>query len=99
MGISAHHVSQQLLNQVRLSNLNFKISETPYSAEIILRKRFVKEASGPAAFQVPLSIPVKQELCDDLKYKIAFLVNENSNLKNQIKELDSAYKSSSYKPP
>ena len=45
---SATAVCQLLLNQLRSKNLNFIISETPYSAQILLRKRFVKEASGPA---------------------------------------------------
>ena len=40
MGISAHEACHHLLHQLRLSNLHFVISETPYSAQIMLRKRF-----------------------------------------------------------
>ena len=47
MATSAAAVSQQVLNKLRSSNLNFLVSETPYSAQIFLQKRFVKEASGP----------------------------------------------------
>ena len=44
----AQLICQQLLpDQLRYSNLNFFLSETPYSAQIILRKPFVKECSGP----------------------------------------------------
>ena len=44
----AQLICRQLLpDQLRYSNLNFFLSETPYSAQIILRKPFVKECSGP----------------------------------------------------
>ena len=36
-------VCMNILEEIRSSNLNFEISETPYSAYISLRKRFVKE--------------------------------------------------------
>ena len=48
MVTSAQDVCHQLLNHLRLSNLNFLVSETPFSAQIFLRKRFVKEATGPS---------------------------------------------------
>ena len=47
--MAAQEVFHQLMYQLRSSNLNFILSETPYSAQILLRKRFLKEASGPSS--------------------------------------------------
>ena len=50
MTVSAQEVCHQLLYQLRQSNLNFQVSETSYSAQILLRKRFLKESLGPAPY-------------------------------------------------
>ena len=46
--VSPQEVYQDLVHQLRHSHLHFVLSETPYSAQILLRKGFLKEAKGPA---------------------------------------------------
>ena len=41
--IRAHKVCEQLLNYVKVSNLNYLVNETPYSAFITIRKIFSKD--------------------------------------------------------
>ena len=46
---------QQILKEVKQSDLNFVISETPFSLEIIIKKKFVylvKQSSSPQTTQV-----------------------------------------------
>ena len=63
------------------------MTETPYSAQIFLKKRFIKEASGPAVESVPYQ--ANQEFCDqNLKNQNMFLLSEISNLKDQTKGLE-----------
>ena len=40
---SAQTICENLVTQIKRSNLNFILSETPYSVNISLRKRFLKE--------------------------------------------------------
>ena len=70
---SAQDVCHQLFNQLRLSNLNYLVSETPYSAQIVLRKRFVKEATGPAWAQNPTMSQISPEIQE---------INENLQTQN-----------------
>ena len=79
MAASAHNVCQKVLNNLRLSNLNFMISETPYSAQILLRKRFLKEVSGPeSSFDIG---------GNDSDHKRG-LANENSMLRKEIEDIE-----------
>ena len=40
---SPYKVCENLINDVKASNLNYLVNETPYSAFITIRKRFTKE--------------------------------------------------------
>ena len=85
---SATAVCQLLLNQLRSSNLNFIISETPYSAQILLQKRFVKEASGPAwAKNVENEFEITKNTGDDQSEASAYKekADEITILKKNIK--------------
>ena len=74
--LSASETSDQLLLLIRASNLNFKIAENPYSVQICMIKRFVKEFHAPA----PLFLANSQghdvesddseNLLEDLKEKV-----------------------------
>ena len=74
--LSASETSDQLLLQIRASNWNFKIAENPYSVQICMIKRFVKEFHAPA----PLFLADSQghdvesddseNLLEDLKEKV-----------------------------
>ena len=80
--MGAHTVCQQVLNQLKLSNLNFIISETPYSAQIMLRKRFLREANGPSASFCSADQEVNE--------KLSTVNRENIILKEKIKTLELA---------
>ena len=97
MAVSAQNVCQQLLEQLRFSNLNFMISETPYSAQIFLRKRFLKNANGPA-FKIPPNSSSNPEFRDQILEQTKIL-DENSNLKTKIKELGAANKTANESVP
>ena len=47
MTISAVETYHQLVKQLYRSNLHFYSSETPFSAHILIRKRFLKGKTGP----------------------------------------------------
>ena len=49
MVTTAIQTCENLLKQIRASNLNFIIHETPYSTKVCLRKRYIKDASGPSS--------------------------------------------------
>ena len=51
----ANEACRHILDQLRYSNLNFLVTETPYSANIVLRKRFVKTFKTPFLASSPLS--------------------------------------------
>ena len=72
--ITAHQVCENLLFQVKNSQLNFHLSETPYSINLSLRKRFLKESTRSQALNLSLAIP------DAALYK------ENETLKTLLKE-------------
>ena len=85
MAASANEVCHHLLHQLRLSNLNFVLSETPYSAQIILRKRFLKEFTGPS-FQISSNSTVTQEIQDLIKQN-DLLSKENACFLNQLESI------------
>ena len=89
---SAHDVCQQLLYQLRMSNLHFDVSETPHSVQIMLRKRFLKDSKGPATFF--LSISALQDY-ENLEHQTHLLNSEVSKLKEENEKLQSQNKSSS----
>ena len=47
---TAFQTFENHIKQIRASNLNFAIHETPYSTQVCLRKRYIKEASGPLSY-------------------------------------------------
>ena len=82
---SALDVCHQLLYQVRLSNLHFALSETPYSVQIVIRKRFLKDSNGPSKV---LSSNLKD--FERLKEEKNLVSEENDVLKDEIEALNKA---------
>ena len=64
--IRAHKVCEQLLNYVKVSNLNYLVNETPYSAFITIRKRFTK---GSEDITNVTLVQDDSNIVDDLKRK------------------------------
>ena len=79
MAASPHETCEILLNQVKNSKLNFILSETPYSVNICLKKRFVKEFPHQSYHSEISSLPYTT--CD------RNLVEENTNLKAHVESL------------
>ena len=89
MTVSAQEVCHQLLYQLRQSNLNFQVSETPYSAQILLRKRFLEESLGPAPY---FNLPSTQNN-HDLEDQLDTFAEENTVLLNRLADLEQTRKS------
>ena len=85
--VSPHDVCHQLLHHLRLSNLHFALHETPHSAQIMLRKRFLKDVKHPTADFTFATNPHLKTESDDLKNKNIQLQNINEQLVKEIKEL------------
>ena len=79
----ANTVCQQVLDQLKCSNLNFIISETPYSAQIMLKKRFLREVSGPSA-------SFNSSVDHNASEKLHALNQENIDLKEKVRILELA---------
>ena len=62
--------------------MNFLLSETPYSAQIIIRKRFLKEVSSPDP-----SFDVDTAANEPIEKENEILKESNCMLKNEISEL------------
>ena len=72
----AAYACEQILKEVRTSCLNFVISETPYSANICLRKRFLKEVS-------PQQSPKEPDL-NSSQHPVLRLEEENAALRIEL---------------
>ena len=80
----ANEACRHILDHLRYSNLNFIVTETPYSANIVLRKSFVKTFKT----QLPASsFPSNQEVQNSAK-------NVIENLKHEIGDLNEALEKS-----
>merc|ERR1712208_21320 len=44
--MAASELFESIIDQVRSSNLNFQIQMTPFSANIVIKKTFIKDNSG-----------------------------------------------------
>ena len=79
----AHQVCNQILNQLRFSNLHFLLKETPHSVQIGIRKHFLDRASGQAS-------SIHESFKSDAKIQDqnSHLFKENEHLKDKIKELE-----------
>ena len=77
MVTSESQVCQQVLDHLRSSNLNFLVTETPFSATINVRKRFLKSSQGSVALS---------NLCSTE----AIHMLENESLKNEVVSLREA---------
>ena len=48
MTTTASEIFQLLVQKLRQGHLNFHLTETPYSAQILIRKRFLKDKTCPS---------------------------------------------------
>ena len=89
--MSANSVCNQVLQIVKESKMNFLINETPYSAFVTIRKKFVK-CSAEATLETELihEKPARENIPnDELGNKFEALLVENNNLKEKVSKLES----------
>ena len=79
-------VCHRILYQLQLSQLNFKVTETSYSAEIVLRKRFIKNSRGPAESFLESTTSVKNEDLEKLENENEVLEHQNLQLRDSLKD-------------
>ena len=89
MFTSARDVCQNILDQLRLSQLHSKLTETPYSAEVVVRKRFIKDSEGP---HQSFLMPSNSAQIHDVKSRNEILEQENLSLLDFIKDREDTIK-------
>ena len=80
MAVSAAFSS--ILNEIQLSNLNFKIEMTPFAAIVILKKSVLRDKNGYPAIPSPPILSLLQQS----QLVISTLRNENAQLKASIQK-------------
>ena len=73
--MTAHETLQQLVQNLYTSNLHFHLTETPYSAQILIRKKFLKNRIG----QSSTTLNFQSE-------EINYLNNKIAELQKQVKD-------------
>ena len=78
--MAANSTFSSILNEIQLSNLNFKIEMTPFAANIILKKSVLRDKNGfPAIPSQPILF-----LLQESQQVISTLGGENAHLKASI---------------
>ena len=67
MAMSVNKIFQELVQKLYETDLHFCMSETPFSAQILIRKKMLKNRTGPSASATAIS---NSELVDSLKNQI-----------------------------
>ena len=80
--ILAQKTFDKILEGIQLSNLNFQLQVSPFSAEISLKKSLVKDRHG--VIRLP-------PLSEDQEYEISMLKDENQNLKKTLETFHHNY--------
>ena len=81
--MNPNRLCELLLSQIKNSNLNFSLIETPFSASVCIRKSFVKDLSGLARASNGVSSLQDSRLLDENRR----LEDENRSLKAEIEAL------------
>ena len=79
----------QVLQRLKSSNLNFYVQETPYSAYITIRKKFIKGRESNAESKSLSSNREDREVIENLKAKIEALEIDNTNFESDLHSLSS----------
>ena len=81
--MTAHEMFQQLVQQLYSSHLHFHLTETPFSAQILVRKKFLKDGTSSTALNF------QNEEIGHLNNKIAELqkqVKDSSDIINNLEK-------------
>jgi predicted RNase H-like nuclease (RuvC/YqgF family) len=80
--LRANIVCNQVLRVVKESNLNYLVKETPYSAFITIRKKFIRQREAEDTLEVTPAV-------DDLALSDVVLRQENISLRQKFNDLES----------
>ena len=78
MATTANEIYYLLIQKLQQSQLNFHLTETPYSAQILIRKRFLKDKTCPTTLFFPNNDEMKNTADDNLVIELQKTV-QNSN--------------------
>ena len=84
MAMLASNAFENIIDQIRTSNLNFHLQMSPFSASISLKRSLIKEQSG--AFRLP---PTPR--APSSEFEIAALVKKNLQLEEKLVEMNAMY--------
>ena len=84
---SANFACGQIIFSLKSSKLNYIVKETPYSAYITIRKKFLKSFEQSETDNIH-EIVNKAKLDEDIKFKLKSVENENVNLKERNKDVE-----------
>ena len=85
----AHKVCEQMLCILKSSKLNYLVKETPYSAFITIRKRFLKDIScvtlaseddSPSEADLRRENMILKEKCKELEVEVGYLNIDKENM-------------------
>ena len=85
LAMLASNAFENIIDQIRTSNLNFQLQMSPFSACISLKRSLVKEKSG--AFLLPPAAPESPSS----ESEIAALAKKNLELENKLVEMNEKY--------
>ena len=77
----AADVSDKLLQYLKLSNLHYVVAETPFSVEIKIKKKFVKDFLGP------------QPSFPEMPFDVKTFVSSNNNLSSMTQPTNNSFSS------
>ena len=91
--MAANATFQQLVHKLYSSNLHFHLSETPFSAQILIRKRFLRDKGGPSSFlSVSEDVSKLNEQVLDLQKQVKKSRDNNDILENKLVEAEACAK-------
>ena len=94
----AHRVCEEYLTILRRSQLNYLVNETPYSAHISIRKKFLKDARdlsnvtfaiGGNNENLNIENCFLNQRCKDLEDRIRYLEEDTEGSDLKVKKLTS----------
>ena len=91
--MAANETFQQLVQKLYTSNLHFHLSETPFSAQILIRKRFLRDKCGPSSIpSVSEEVSKLNDQIFELQKQIQKSCDDKDILENKLVEAEARAK-------
>jgi hypothetical protein len=78
---SPHNACGQILFFLKMSKLNYVVKETPYSAYVTIRKKFIQSSEG---LPEPIAVKTNVEEVEKVKHELNILRVKNIELERRI---------------